>query len=112
MARRGSAGAAKFFPTDQYSRDHTHKTDEPNVVVNFLDADGLPARETLRLIFIIVVQAKTSAAGDHDGAVVERVGQFGNGAMGERTPSKPRRGISWRELHEAAKSTPLCERPS
>ena len=40
-----------------------------------------PARDTLRLIFF-VVQAKTSAAGDHDGAVVERIVRFGNASIG------------------------------
>src|SRR5205807_8281662 len=48
-----------------------HKTDEPNAVVNFLDADGLPGERYAEVDFF-VVQAKTSAAGDHDGAVVER----------------------------------------
>jgi hypothetical protein len=38
-----------------------------------------PARETLRLIFLVVQAKKTSAAGDDDSAVVERVVRFGNG---------------------------------
>src|SRR5438093_10446480 len=44
-------------------------------VGNILDADGLPG-ERYDEVDILVVQANTSAAGDHDGAVVARGVRF------------------------------------
>jgi hypothetical protein len=46
-------------------------------VVHFLNTDGL-AGEGGAEVDLLVVQAKTSAAGDDDGAVVERVVRFGD----------------------------------
>src|SRR3984885_9434987 len=54
-----------------------HKTDQPDAVVNFFDADRL-AGEGYAEVDLLVVQAKTSATGDHDGAVVERVVRIGD----------------------------------
>src|SRR5437660_369821 len=55
----------------------------PHAVVNFLDADGLPGERYAEVDFL-VVQAKTSAAGDHDGAVVERVVRFRDASIRTR----------------------------
>lgn len=52
-------------------------------VVDFFDADGL-SREGHAELDLLVVQAKTPAAGDHDGAVVKRVVRFRDAAMGIR----------------------------
>jgi hypothetical protein len=46
-------------------------------VVHFFDPDGL-AGEGYAEVDLFVVQAKTSAAGHHDGAVVERVVRIGD----------------------------------
>src|SRR5439155_21760638 len=54
-----------------------------HAVVNFLDADGLPGERYAEVDFL-VVQAKTSAAGDHDGAVVERVVRFRDASIRTR----------------------------
>ena len=50
-------------------------------MVNFFDTDGL-AGEGYAEVDLFVVQAKMSAAGDHDGAVVERIVRFGNASIG------------------------------
>ena len=52
-----------------------------------LTPTACPARETLGLIFLLykqrrLVQAKTSAAGDHQRAVVERIVRFWDSAIG------------------------------
>ena len=52
-------------------------------MVDFFDADGLSSERHAE-IDLFVVQAKTSAAGDHDGAVVERAVRFGHAAIGAR----------------------------
>ena len=61
-----------------------HKTDQPDAVVNFFDADRL-AGEGYAEVDLLVVQAKTSATGDHDGAVVERVVRIGDAEIGGST---------------------------
>jgi hypothetical protein len=48
-----------------------HKTDQPNAVDYFTDPDGLSC-ERYAEVDLLVIEAKTSAAGDHDRAVVER----------------------------------------
>src|SRR5207249_6041712 len=56
-------GLQGFFLQINIAEIVIHKTDEPNAVVNFLDADGLPGERYAEVDFL-VVQAKTSAAGD------------------------------------------------
>src|SRR5579871_6612884 len=51
--------------------------DQPDAMVDFFDADGL-AGEGHAEVDLLVVQAKTSAAGDHDRAVVKWVMRFGD----------------------------------
>ena len=65
-------GLQGFFLQINIAEIVIHKGDEPNAVVNFLDAHGLAGKRYAE-VDLLVVQAKTSAAGDHDGAVVERV---------------------------------------
>ena len=60
-----------------------HKTYQPDAMVHFLDPDGLAGKGYAE-VDLLVEQAKTSAAGDHDGAVVERVVRFGDAAIGTR----------------------------
>src|SRR5439155_16420282 len=76
-------GLQGFFLQINIAEIVIHKTDEPNAVVNFLDADGLPGERYAEVDFL-VVQAKTSAAGDHDGAVVERVVRFRDASIRTR----------------------------
>ena len=76
-------GLQGFFLQINIAEIVIHKTDEPNAVVNFLDAHGL-AGERNAEVDLLVVQAKTSATCDHDGAVVERVVSFRDAAIGAR----------------------------
>jgi hypothetical protein len=75
LARRDFLGAARFFPLIDIAKIVFHKTDQPDAVVDFFDADGLSCRGHAE-IDLFIVQAKTSATGDHDGAIVERVMRF------------------------------------
>jgi hypothetical protein len=68
-------GLQGFFLQIDIAKIVIHKTDQPGAVVNFFDADGL-ACEGYAEVDLLVIQAKTSAAGDHDGAVMERVVRF------------------------------------
>jgi hypothetical protein len=70
-------GFSSFFLQINTAQIVIHKTDQPDAVVNFLDTDGL-ASEGCAEVDLLVVQAKTSAAGDHNGAVVERVVRYGD----------------------------------
>src|SRR5438445_6571498 len=65
-------GLQGFFLQINIAEIVIHKTDEPNAVVNFLDTDGLPGERYAEVDYL-VVQAKKFAAGDDDGAVVDRV---------------------------------------
>ena len=47
-----------------------HKADQPDVVVNFFDADGLTGEDRAEVDFL-VAQTDAAAVGDHDGLVVE-----------------------------------------
>ena len=76
-------GLQGFFLQINIAEIVIHKTDEPNAVVHFLDADGLPGERYAEVDFL-VVQAKPSAAGDPDGAVVERVVRFRDASIRTR----------------------------
>jgi hypothetical protein len=49
-----------------------HKTDQPYVVVNLLDVDGLSGKD-LAEVNCFVAQTNAATAGDHDGFVVEGI---------------------------------------
>jgi transposase InsO family protein len=67
-------------------------------VVNFLDTDGLTGEGSAE-VDLLVIGAETSAAGDHEGAVVEGVVRFGEASIGgERKASRPRPGRGIRIL--------------
>jgi hypothetical protein len=90
-------GLQGFFLQINIAEIVIHKTNQPDAVVDFLDTDGLTGEGNAEVDFL-VIEAETSAAGDHDGAVVEWVVRFGGGLdRSERKPSRPRPGISWRE---------------
>ena len=76
-------GLQSFFLQINIAEIVIHKTDEPNAIVNFLDAHGL-AGEGYAEVDLLVVQARTSAASDHDGAVVERVVRLRDASIGAR----------------------------
>jgi len=61
-----------------------HKADEPDIVVNFFDADSLAGKDRAEVDFF-VAETDAAAAGDHDGLVVEGVvdvRQSGVGTVG------------------------------
>ncbi len=65
-------GLQSFFLQINMAEIVIHKTDQPDAVVDFFDTDGLSGKGNAE-VDLLVVQAKTSAAGDHDGAVVKWV---------------------------------------
>ena len=70
-------GLQGFFLQINIAEIVLHKTDQPDAMVDFFDADGLAGEGHAEVDFL-VVQSKTSAAGDHDPAVVEWVVGFWN----------------------------------
>jgi len=60
-----------------------HETDQPDVVVNFLDADGLPGKDLTELD-LLASQADATATGDHDGFVVEGIVDVRQSGVGTR----------------------------
>src|SRR5579864_625862 len=73
-------GLQGFFLQINIAEIVIHKTDQPNAVVDLLDTDGL-ARKGYAEVDLLVIEAKTSAAGDHDGPVVEGVVRFGDASI-------------------------------
>ena len=59
------------------------EADEPDAVVDFLDAEPL-AGEHGRDVDFLAMQADAAAGGDEDVAVVERIGQFGQTVIAAR----------------------------
>jgi hypothetical protein len=59
-----------------------HKADQPDVVVNFLDADGL-AGENCAEVNLFAAQTDAAATRDHDGLVVKGVVDVGESASHE-----------------------------
>lgn len=76
-----SRGCKVFFLQIDIAEIIIHKTDQPDAVVDFFDADGLSC-ERYAEIDCLVVQAKASAAGDHDGAVVEGIVRLWDALIG------------------------------
>ena len=60
-----------------------HEGDEPNTLVDFLDAEPL-ACEHARDVDLLAVQADASAGGDENIAVVERIVQVGQAVIAAR----------------------------
>ncbi|MBS1867703.1 MAG: hypothetical protein JSS69_17450, partial [Acidobacteria bacterium] len=48
-----------------------HKADQPDVVVHFFDARGLPGEDRAEIDFP-ATQANAATTGEHDGSVVEK----------------------------------------
>ena len=73
-----------------------HKADEPDVVVHFLDAEGLAGENLAE----VDPQADAPAAGNHDGFIVERIvdGRAIRCRDAEKV-DKPRQDISYPELY-------------
>src|SRR5579864_1118698 len=77
-------GLQSFFLQINITEIVIHKTDQPDSILDFLHTNGL-AGEGYAEVDLLVVQAKASTAGDHDGAIVERVDQP------QRIPRRPGR---------------------
>ena len=73
-------GLQGFFLQINISEIVLHKTDQPDAVVHFFEADGLSGKGYAE-VDLLVVQAETSATGDEDSAVVERVVRFGDASI-------------------------------
>src|SRR5437879_2119007 len=60
-----------------------HKADQPYVVVNLLDADGLSSKDLAEINFF-VAQTDAATASDHDGFVVEGIVDVRQPGVGTR----------------------------
>src|SRR5580658_9033847 len=60
-----------------------HEADEPNAIVNFLDAKPLTSQRG-RDVDLLAMQAKPSTGGDEDIAVMERIGELGQAVIAAR----------------------------
>src|SRR6185312_1736989 len=60
-----------------------HEADEPDAVVDFLDAELLAGQHG-RDVDLLAMQAEPSAIGDENVAVVERIGQLGQAVIAAR----------------------------
>jgi hypothetical protein len=69
-------GLQGFFLQTNIAVIVIHKTNQPDAVVDFLDTEGRTGEGNAEVDFL-VIEAETSAAGDHDGVVVEWVVRFG-----------------------------------
>ena len=76
-------GLQGFFLQINIAKIVIHKADQPDAMVDFFDADGL-AGERYAEVDLLVVQAKASAAGDHDRAVVKWVMRFWDASIRTR----------------------------
>ena len=76
-------------------------------MVDFFDPDSL-SRKGYAEIDLLAVQAKTSAAGDHDGAVVDRVVRLWDAApsQGIRTQSQINRRETFLKTYAEEKGNP------
>jgi hypothetical protein len=74
-------GLQGFFLQINVAEIVIHKADQPDSVVDFFDADGLSSKGYAE-VDLLVVQAETSATGDHQRAVVERVVRLWDASIG------------------------------
>src|ERR1700732_295318 len=74
-------GLQGFFLQINIAEIVIHKTDQPDAVVNFFDSDRLTGEGNAE-VNLLVVEANTPAAGDDEGAIVERVVRFGDAEIG------------------------------
>jgi len=70
-------GLQSFFLQIDITEIVIHEADEPDAVVDFLDADGLAGQAGAYVDFF-AIEAQTAAVGDDDSLVVERVDEFLN----------------------------------
>jgi len=73
-------GLQGFFLQINIAEIVIHKTDQPDARVDFFDADGLSCQGHTE-IDLLVVQAKATATGDHDRAVVKWIMRFWDAAI-------------------------------
>ena len=64
-----------FFLQVDVTEIVVHKTNQPDTVIDLFDTHGL-TRESGAEINFLFVDADSSAAGDHDGPIVERIREF------------------------------------
>jgi hypothetical protein len=74
-----------------------HEADQPNTLLNFLDAELLACQHD-RDVDLLAVQAEATAGCDDDVAIMEGIGQFGRADIGAKWCSI-RRGTSCRAPH-------------
>jgi len=79
----GCPGAAGFLLQIEVAKIVMHEADEPDAVVDFLDAEAL-ACEHARDVDLLAMQANAATGGDEDVAVVERIAKFGQAVVGAR----------------------------
>jgi hypothetical protein len=60
-----------------------HKADQPNTIVDLFDAHGLTGERGTEIYFLFE-NADPSAAGDKNGPIVERIGEFSDATIWTR----------------------------
>ena len=78
-----SRGCKVFLLQIEVAEIIVHEADEPNALVDFLDAESLTCQDA-RDVDPLAMQAKASTSGDQNIAVVERMGQLGQAAIAVR----------------------------
>jgi hypothetical protein len=78
-----SRGCKVFLLQVEVSEIIVHEADEPNAVVDFLDAEFLASQHG-RDVDPLAMQAEASASGDENIAVMERIDPFRQAGMGAR----------------------------
>ena len=68
-----------------------HEADDPNAVVDLLDAEALAGKDG-RDVDPLAMHADAAAGGDEDVAVVQRIGEFGRPNRGVARACRARRG--------------------
>ena len=74
-AKRVFERLQSFFLQIDVAKIVIHKADQPNTFFDFFDTDSLASKDRAEIDFL-AVKTDTSAAGDVDGFVVERIVQF------------------------------------
>jgi len=69
-----------FLLQVEISQIIVHEADEPNAVVDLLDAESLTSQHGGD-VDPLAMQAEPSAGGDENVAVMERIGQFGQAVI-------------------------------
>lgn len=96
-AERVACGLQGLLPQIDEAEIVAHEADEPNTVVDLLDAEPLTGRYN-RDIDALALNADWAAMGDQDLAIMAGIGQIGQPNKALTMAHRPRPGVSCRGL--------------